>query len=626
MYDELINFKNNYCKKLNIRTNISLNNSIVNISEWNNVISNDNFNLIEKKRKYLNLDYNYQILPSKNYKFKYIDIEYFNTVILINNDIQFFTLYTYLNNVKSSNIKVYLKFDKNLHSLSNILYKSYIYDSQTKLNNLFFTDKLIQNIPLKKINIDIIYYFDDKYNINKIYNCFYNDKNFNKHLKIKLSEYDYQKFNSESIIWFLDRIYMKKLHLYSSEYIILCDKNLDIIEHNNSYIFINQELKDYLQLYYNWYNKSDNFNISIQLFIVSIFSFYFYNINVYPTIYFNNYFKYKFDKTHSIYNNNTFCGINVSNINSFNSFNLFLETVTTIKADINLNNECRKSECTKLCLITNQQINKFKINNILVTSLNKKLEYCAKNIIEIKTKYPFNEIYIFDTLNNFNKYENCLSKLADCSYKYNYQNSFFIKIINNYNNKELQNNNLKNYIFDYDLLNLKDKLLYDYTEYKKEILRIIDKYHSDSIIVTYYIENENIIKKFIEHYKNDYAICIIFTECQDLIYYNLPYVLSLRFFDELNVFKFKFKYIHPNYLYSKIGNYIYHVEYFDINKINDENVSKSNKKIIESELALYNYQKSNSYQRLVILCYKISIFKYIKLNNLFEYDSFTPLS
>ena len=221
--NNLINFTLDNETIFKLRTKFKIPNEI-NKSSWKKIDNQitKKYKMMVKKDKILDYDYNLTI--TNNYIFDYIDIEVYNIVILIKDEVSLFTLPSYLSYIKDSNIKVYIYPDEKYKDIS-LLFFSDIYHQDIKEKNLSFTDMFIKNIPIKKININTVYYYNINYKIDRFYNCFKFNENHNKVEKIKIEEYNMQKFHDSSIIWFLDKLYDKKLHLYSHKNIVVCFKN-----------------------------------------------------------------------------------------------------------------------------------------------------------------------------------------------------------------------------------------------------------------------------------------------------------------------------------------------------------------------------------------------------------------
>ena len=290
----------------NLRTTININTRYFNINNLTDVVNNKTIAIPKS------IDSNIMIpnieIPDR-YRFDIINIDSFNIVYIIENDVSFFTVLSYKDLILGSNIELYISSDEKYEDLIDIFYKN-IYNKNNGFKNIIFTNKLIKNIPLNSININTCYKISDDFNKNKHYNCFWMKTNTNT-VNIDVEEYEYQKMTDYSIGWFLNKIFNTKIININSRNIIIHSKNLKIIN-GVEYIYIDSFRNRLLEMYFNWFNYSYKININLDEFILLVITYYIQKIIGNVNVFFNGFISNKSNDNIGLKYNNILCGIQIN--------------------------------------------------------------------------------------------------------------------------------------------------------------------------------------------------------------------------------------------------------------------------------------------------------------------------
>ena len=549
--EKLINYKSIKLQPLYYSTKISINNKIPNLNKWVG-LNNNNISLFYNDHiSELHLSYpkNNISISKKEEQLSYLKIDKFILVINITNSTSLFTAFLYQNFINDSNIQHYLNVDKSLLTLGKYLYDN-IYSSSLLLDNASFTDRFIKHIPLTLIQTDTLYYYDQNYDADTCYNCF-RFKNHNTDVKkIQTNEFYYQSFSEKSIWWFFDKIYKKQLHRYFKTSMIISTKNRIL---NYNYIFLNDELQRCIQIYYEWFQTSNNYNLDLKTFTIFIYSYYFIKLNQSFTIFYDFYMLSQFDNSVSIYSNQILVGLYYDG-KSIHSFNDFINKLYNNKYNIDCIIPLDDTLTDKIVLLTD--ISEIIYDNEYIL-LPKNYDN-FNDIIDIKTKISCNNIFIFESLHQFNRYRNILISLPQKTCKFTIKSDSFYRIVNEFKNHHYTHENADRYIFKYDKQKLDILVEKDFDEYKSEVLSIIDNYINNKIIITYLIDNIEIMIKFINFYIDKNPIIIInilnIKNCNFPSYYN---IIIVKYFPEIMNFDRRFEFINPNFFISELGYYTY---------------------------------------------------------------------
>ena len=188
----------------NIRTKIKINNDRFNINKLNYIDT-----VVSQKIAPTKSEYKLPVTLPKNFRFSVISIPKYTVVLIIKNEASLFSINAYRELLVNSNIQLLITSSPKFLKCLNIFYNN-LYDENIKTKYVLFTDKLYKNIPLESVDINKCYILHNDYNIKERYNCFYINNSTNN-IKLDMSEYEYQKFNTNSITWFLSKIFNEKL-------------------------------------------------------------------------------------------------------------------------------------------------------------------------------------------------------------------------------------------------------------------------------------------------------------------------------------------------------------------------------------------------------------------------------
>tara|TARA_B110000208_G_scaffold23634_1_gene30215 strand:- start:18171 stop:20108 length:1938 start_codon:yes stop_codon:yes gene_type:complete len=554
---------------------------------------------------------------------KYIDVILLNVIILVDSEYMLFNFKNYIELFKNDpTLNIFIQPTHSIDVLTQELFKSYYYTNLTPSEFTTRTNKFIKNFPIKKIQTNILYYYDIDYNIDNKLNCFYYSLINNK-IKINIETVDYIQFNEDYIVWFLNKIYNNKLHLYYNATIILITKPI-LITDNTSYIYLTTVHKKYIQLFYNWFNKTDRYTITLEQFTVYIFSYYFIKLEKSVRILYDFYYEYDGGSLiptvnfMSLYTHALFIGAVIQfNTSLYYSFNNIIKKTLehTIKINTTQNSGVEYIQKTNyVCIIDNLPSSIIDNENLLLNNsyIHLDLEN-LHNIIAIIKQYPYFNILFFTELKAYRQFYKIITKLPANNIKlYNSNNKLILRqIINSIDSHEYRTLQLSEYVFDYNTEHLAE-LIHPTTvkQYTNEINNIL-QVHSKFIIISYLTKNNTINQTFINYYKK-YNICLIniFDITVDL-HYNKYTVLIVNKCYTITK-QPHYLYIHPNQYFNDIDRYMitkYNKYMVSTIKLLDELLEKNprDKKL---------HTKNKSSTACIVSNEK---FKY-KTNSVFEYS------
>lgn len=561
----------------NLKTTIKIDNSFFNINNLVDTI--DSKTKIIKNKSQVNFDIPNLEIPEK-FRFNVLNITNFNLVYIIENDIAFFTMFSYQDMIiKNNNINFYITSNDKYKPYLEIFYSN-LYGDKNKYQNIIFTNKLFKDIPIKNIDVNTCYVLSDDYNVSKHYNCI----TINKHQKIEnihIEELEFQKFTDSSIIWFLNKIFKNRLNIYRSNNIVICSTNVEK-KTNVEYVFLDKDKLFLLEAYFNWFYYSTQRNISLNDFIILIFGYYFQNYINNLNLYFNNHFVNNSQNTIGLKVNNNLIGLQIRNkINS--SLKDFIEFITNNYGEVKIDTQISVS-FENLVLIKGLNKSFINNNNYLLG-----LKHNENDIKIILSKYGFRNIWIFNDINSYYFINNHMMCFPAKNMKFLVDNNLCYKITNNiFNSYEYDIVKLGNYILE--LANI------DCSENNNELSRVISEYNTKTI-VSVLINNSINTQYFIDFYsKLGYSIVLINPFNIEVNYKNntkVKVVSKLGSLKNNNNIVF----IRPNYYCNNIASmnkkFIETTYYNEINKLEptkiesyDKDISVTNGYIVDIELNL----------------------------------------
>ena len=610
--DKLNNFKQNPVKKLQYITKVRIVNRKPKLNDWIGLAKNDSYMITDYKKYNPVNNYNYKEIEIDNTidntTLTHKNIDSLNLVININSSISLFTFFLFSNTHTVDNIVYYLYVNENMSVLANYLYDN-IYNNNLTLENVSFSDKFIIELPISLVNINTLYYYQDNYHESNSFNCYKFSKHIINKKKIIVSDFPFQPFSENSIIWFFEKLYDKQLHRYFNNTMIISTENNITI---NNYIYLNPEIEKCISIYYEWFQTSNKLNIDIKQFIVFIYSYYFIKIKKHNfTIFYNYFVSYDFDTTVSIYSENKFVGLHY-NSDTLINLNDFIYSNNSKKINLNLGSTLEKYIFYKIIIINDLKENILDNDVMLIINEN----FNIHNIFSIKTKISCNDIYYFNTMELYSKYKNILTNLPKKTSKFNIENKCFYRIINEFNNHQFMSINANKFIFNYDKKLLNNLHEIDLEKYKMEVFSIINNYNNGKIILTYLIDDHNLMSKFIQWYNTTYPIIIVnILNVNTDILNNKPNIILINYFKELSKYKNKIEFIHPNFFFSEMGYYQYDM-FLIKNGEEEKNRTYVNKYIT-------NWDNKSKILELTIYEFTCKLVDKIKINNLsYSFDVF----
>ena len=383
--------------------------------------------------------------------------------------------------------------------------------------------------------------------------------------------------------------------------IISTENNITI----NNYIYLNQEIQKCISIYYDWFQTSNKLNIDIKQFIIFIYSYYFIKIKKYKfTIFYNYFVSCDFDTTVSIYSENKFVGLHYHSDTLIN-LNDFINSNILKKTNVNVSSTLEKYIFYKIIIINDLKENILDNDVMLIINEN----FNIHNIFSIKTKISCNDIYYFRTMELYSKYKNIITNLPKKTSKFNIENNCFYRIINEFNNHQFVSINANKFIFNYDkkLLNTLHEI--DVEKYKIEVFSIINNYNNGKIILTYLIDDNNLMNKFIQWYSTTYPIIIVnILNVNTDILNNKPNIILINYFKELSKYKNKIEFIKPYFFFSEMGYYQY-----DMFLIKNDGEEK-NKTYVNKYIT--NWDNKSKILELIVYEFTCKLLDKIKINNL----------
>ena len=571
----------------NLRTTININTRYFNINNLTDVVNNKTIAIPKS------IDSNITIpnieIPDR-YRFDIINIDSFNIVYIIENDVSFFTVLSYKDLILGSNIELYISSDEKYEDIIDIFYKN-IYNKNNGFKNIIFTNKLIKNIPLNSININTCYKISDDFNKNKHYNCFWMKTNTNT-VNIDVEEYEYQKMTDYSIGWFLSKIFNTKIINISSRNIIIHSKNLKIIN-GVEYIYIDSFRNRLLEMYFNWFNYSYKININLDEFILLVITYYIQKIIGNVNVFFNGFISNKSNDNIGLKYNNILCGIQI-NTKFTGNFEDFIKLIINKYGNVKNNIE-NSVKFTSIILINNIQNDIIDADNLIT-----KLIYDPEDIQFILKTYPYSDIWIFSSIEDYKFIKNYSSNFPPENIKFEMNNNYVYRIVNNYS-KEYYYKQIKldNYVLNLNNLSVGINNV--------DLSQKIEKY-AKKILVTVLIPDYDCINYFIKYYCN-LGFHIIFINLFNLdIVENKDNIIVLKSLGEL-INNSNILFVKPNYFSSDClsNNQIgYNIKYYkDIGK------KKSNKFIIK-------YSDTDKLSETYIVELNINLYQRIKMEKIYK--------
>jgi len=533
------------------------------------------------------------IIP-KEFRFSIIKIPRYTVVFLIENEASFFSMNAYTDLLVNSNIKLLLSCSNRFYKIITKFYKN-IYNSDEIYDHIIFTNKLFKTIPLNSVDINKSYVFKNDYNLKNRFNCFYvNDKK--DIVNIDIDEYEYQKFTTSSINWFISKIFNNKLHVYNPANIIICTHNLQHLD-GIQYIFLGENMISFFRLYYNWFNFShSNYNLQLSEFILLTIGYYFSKITTYSNIFIDSYIANKTDDTIGLKKNNLLKGIQLRN-EYLGDFFDYIKLIQNKFGDVSPNID-RKTNINNIALIKDYN-KEIVINDILV----KKLEFPITNIETIRMSFSCKNIWIFDTFEDLNLVCNELWRFPDENLKINMAHREFYKISNNYESNIYKNILLDEYVLDFNKMRNQSISI---------LIQKIEPYR-DKIIITVLLDIQNNYKYF-SHYYNNKGYKIIFinlfninTKDVEINSNNIIINYSDNIVKSRNLI-----FIKPNFYYDLNNTLNNNYKMFSCRYFKD--IDKSTK-----YSGMYKYvEKTDKFYKLYVLNLEISILCRIKLNKFYN--------
>ena len=580
-----------------IRTKININICKFNINKLDYID-----NIDSHKIEHMKPHYKLPVILPKDFRFSIISIPKYTVVLLIKNAAALFSINAYQDLLIGSNIQLLVTSNSKFINCLNIFYKN-IYDNNIKDRYLLFTEKLYKNIPLESVDINKCYVLENDYNIKDRYNCFYVNTSTDI-IKLDMDEYEYQKFNTNSITWFLSKIFNNTIHKYNSSDIIICTKNLKYLEHFE-YIYLTDNEIEHFNLYFNWFNFSySNYNLQLSEFILLIISFYFSQLSEYNNLFIDSYISNNTSETIGLKKDNLFVGVQLKKKNNGDFFD-FIKLITNKFGEISLDIS-RYTDKRHLVLLKNTD-KEYVIENITI----KKQKYESDNIDIIKRSYPFNNIWIFNSIKELRDINYQLDDFPNKNLKIATNNGEFFKIYNSVNNNVYEFENIDKFIINFNQFN--DNNIDDL------VTKI--RYFKEKIIITVLLDIGDNFNYF-KHYYRKLGFNIIFINLFDFKVDNLSTnnIIILNNYDKLVGCKNTI-FIKPNYYYSSLNNLnnnkIVSCKYF-------KNIGK-----LGTHSGIYNSLNDPvEYNKIYKISSEISIIKRLKLNkfyNIISYNDYTGL-
>lgn len=580
-----------------IRTKININICKFNINKLDYID-----NIDSHKIEHMKPHYKLPVILPKDFRFSIISIPKYTVVLLIKNAAALFSINAYQDLLIGSNIQLLVTSNSKFINCLNIFYKN-IYDNNIKDRYLLFTEKLYKNIPLESVDINKCYVLENDYNIKDRYNCFYVNTSTDI-IKLDMDEYEYQKFNTNSITWFLSKIFNNTIHKYNSSDIIICTKNLKYLEHFE-YIYLTDNEIEHFNLYFNWFNFSySNYNLQLSEFILLIISFYFSQLSEYNNLFIDSYISNNTSETIGLKKDNLFVGVQLRKKNNGDFFD-FIKLITNKFGEISLDIS-RYTDKRHLVLLKNTD-KEYVIENITI----KKQKYESDNIDIIKRSYPFNNIWIFNSIKELRDINYQLDDFPNKNLKIATNNGEFFKIYNSVNNNVYEFENIDKFIINFNQFN--DNNIDDL------VTKI--RYFKEKIIITVLLDIGDNFNYF-KHYYRKLGFNIIFINLFDFKVDNLNTnnIIILNNYDKLVGCKNTI-FIKPNYYYSSLNNLnnnkIVSCKYF-------KNIGK-----LGTHSGIYNSLNDPvEYNKIYKISSEISIIKRLKLNkfyNIISYNDYTGL-
>ena len=580
-----------------IRTKININICKFNINKLDYID-----NIDSHKIEHMKPHYKLPVILPKDFRFSIISIPKYTVVLLIKNAAALFSINAYQDLLIGSNIQLLVTSNSKFINCLNIFYKN-IYDNNIKDRYLLFTEKLYKNIPLESVDINKCYVLENDYNIKDRYNCFYVNTSTDI-IKLDMDEYEYQKFNTNSITWFLSKIFNNTIHKYNSSDIIICTKNLKYLEHFE-YIYLTDNEIEHFNLYFNWFNFSySNYNLQLSEFILLIISFYFSQLSEYNNLFIDSYISNNTSETIGLKKDNLFVGVQLRKKNNGDFFD-FIKLITNKFGEISLDIS-RYTDKRHLVLLKNTD-KEYVIENITI----KKQKYESDNIDIIKRSYPFNNIWIFNSIKELRDINYQLDDFPNKNLKIATNNGEFFKIYNSVNNSVYEFENIDKFIINFNQFN--DNNIDDL------VTKI--RYFKEKIIITVLLDIGDNFNYF-KHYYRKLGFNIIFINLFDFKVDNLNTnnIIILNNYDKLVGCKNTI-FIKPNYYYSSLNNLnnnkIVSCKYF-------KNIGK-----LGTHSGIYNSLNDPvEYNKIYKISSEISIIKRLKLNkfyNIISYNDYTGL-
>ena len=575
----------NNLNKLSTKINISYNRFNIN----NLVYTDSEVSKLTKIEKKINIRPHNEV--PKEFRFSIINIPKYTVVFIIDNEASLFSMNTYLDLLINSNINLVISSTNKFRKYIKKFYKN-IYDPEKKYDFMLFTNKLFKNIPLKSVDIKKCYILDNKYDIKDKFNCFYIN-NKSDLIKIDMEEYEYLKFTSSSIDWFISKIFSNSIHKYNPSNIIICTKNTSYLR-GCQYIYIDQNLMNYFELYYNWFNFSfSNYNIQFVEFILLVIGYYLSKLTIFSNVFINSFVNNNSDQTIGLKKDNILKGIQIRDKNIGDFFD-FLKLVTNKFGEINISID--KSTKIQHIALIKDYTKELNIDNILV----KALEHDINDVESIKMSYPYLNIWIFNSFKDFKYLNKDLDKFPDKNFKIISQNIEFYKIYNSYHSNTYNTISFNEYVLDFR--DFKDKNI-------DKIFSSISSYNN-TVLVTILLDRNNNYNYF-KYYYNNLGYKIIFI---DLFGINDDDSLTdsnniiVKYTDDIFNNKKEFTFIKPNFYYDVINSSYkgYRCRYF-------KDIDKS-----DINLGIISYTKNKDFNKMYIVDIEISIIQRILLNKFYN--------
>ena len=534
-----------------IRTRIKINTNRFNI----NNLGYTNMNQSQKIASTV-VEYKLPVILPKEFRFSIINIPKYTLVLVIKNEASLFSVNAYHDLLSNSNIQLLITSSAKYLNCLRIFYNN-LYDENNKQKYMLFTDKMYKNIPIKSVDINKCYILHNDYNIKERYNCFYVN-NSTDNIKLDMEEYEYQKFTTNSITWFLSKVFNNTLHKYNSSDILICTKNLRYLDHFQ-YIYLNEQIIKYFDIYFSWFNFSySNYNLQLSEFILLIITFYFSQISEYNNLFIDSFINNTTNETIGLKKNNLLIGAQLRNKVNGDFFD-FIKLINNKFGDISLDVD-RYSSDNHLVLLKKTD-KEYSFNNILI----KKQRYESENIDIIKRSYPFNNIWIFNSINELKSINYKLDDFPDKNLKIETKNGEFYKIYNSVNENKYEYENI-------------DKFIINFKEFNDDNIEdLINKinYFKEKIIVTILLDIGDNFNYFCYYYRA-LGFNIIFINLFDLKVDGIEKnnIIIVNKYEKLIGCKNTI-FIRPNYYYNEIehngNNRIFNCIYFkDIGKSNNE--------------------------------------------------------